>query len=37
MAAPDGFDPLHWVELYEAGDALDEGAGAVSGLPTRLP
>lgn len=33
MAAPDGFDPLHWVELYEAGDALDEGTGAASGLP----
>ncbi|GED97494.1 type I polyketide synthase [Gordonia crocea] len=27
MAAPDGFDPLRWVALLDAGDALDDGAG----------
>ncbi|MFT3899684.1 MAG: DUF1729 domain-containing protein [Gordonia sp. (in: high G+C Gram-positive bacteria)] len=27
MAAPDGFDPLHWVDLFDAADALaDDGA-----------
>ena len=24
MAAPDGFDPLRWVEVLDAGDALDD-------------
>ncbi len=33
MAAPDGFDPLHWVQVHDAGDMLAEGAALDTVLP----
>ncbi|GAB09541.1 fatty-acid synthase I [Gordonia araii NBRC 100433] len=33
MAAPDGFDPLHWVDLFDAADLLGDEDDAAGHLP----